>query len=197
MDEKNNDNSEQLQNKSRISPASYTMSERVMKDVINRNTTDLLSDIANILRDNFEPYYPFRTDEVHDQKQFYDKISQLSEENIDIGKSIDRGFRDLIRGDKLKSEIQNLIERIVPEEIPNIGKLMEQYKGREEKLIAILNAFQEHDIVYKKKVLHEGSDHYQQKQEVEHRRPHGGPRTLPHRAAPALHPRVRPPPRRQ
>lgn len=144
MDEKNKGNSELLQNKSRISPASYSMSERVMKDVINRSTTDLLVDIAKVLRDNFKPYYPFRTKEVHDQKPFYDKISHLSDENIDIGKSIDRGFRDLIKGDKLKTEMKQKIKSELIDPLrEHINKKEINPRNPKEEINAQLDAIEE------------------------------------------------------
>lgn len=104
------DNSEKLPFKSRVSPASYSTSEKIMMNVVNRSTQKLLMEIGKILTDNFEPYYPFNKDLVHEQKSFHDKLGQLYDENLDMGKSIDRGFRDLIKGDKLKTEMKKKIK---------------------------------------------------------------------------------------
>ena len=144
MTQDKTDNPETPSYKSRISPASYSTSEKIMMSVVNKSTHELLMKIGEILNDNFKPYYPFRTDEVHDQKQFYDKINQLSEENIDIGKSIDRGFRDLIRGDKLKSEMKQKIKSELLEPFrEHINQEEISTKNPKEKINAQLDAIEE------------------------------------------------------
>lgn len=82
---------------------------------INSKTTKILIEIDNL----FEPIFPRKPRGLGDifpnyddnqaspeMKDFFsDKIPRLMYENLDIEKSVKRGFRDMIKGEPLKSEM--------------------------------------------------------------------------------------------
>jgi hypothetical protein len=43
---------------------------------------------------------------------------------------------------EIRSEVETLVRRVVPEEIDNVDKMMKQYKGREDELLATLRTMQ-------------------------------------------------------
>jgi len=47
---------------------------------------------------------------------------------------------------EIRSEVESLVRRVVPEELDNIDELMEQYTGREEELLETLRTMQERNI---------------------------------------------------
>jgi len=53
------------------------------------------------------------------------------------------------RRDEIRSEVEALVRRVVPEEIDNVEEMMNQFKGREEELVETLRTMQERSIANK------------------------------------------------
>ena len=81
-----------------------------MRDLVNRETSMLLGSVGKILGENFEPYFPHNPEKSCSVKPFYDKISHLIYDNNSIDKSIKRGYRDLIKGNPIKTEMKQRIK---------------------------------------------------------------------------------------
>jgi len=53
------------------------------------------------------------------------------------------------RLDEIRSEVEALVRRVVPEEIDNVDEMMNQFKGREEELVETLRTMQERSVAQK------------------------------------------------
>ena len=47
---------------------------------------------------------------------------------------------------EIKSEVEALVRRVVPDEIDNVDEMMKQFKGREDEMIETLRTMQERSI---------------------------------------------------
>jgi hypothetical protein len=47
------------------------------------------------------------------------------------------------KADEIREEVENLVRRVVPEEIDNVDEMMLQFEGREEELVETLRTMQE------------------------------------------------------
>ena len=54
--------------------------------------------------------------------------------------------------DEIREEVENLVRRVVPEEIDNVDEMMLQFKGREEELVETLRTMQERQVAQKARV---------------------------------------------
>lgn len=54
--------------------------------------------------------------------------------------------------DEIREEVENLVRRVVPEEIDNVDEMMLQFKGREEELVETLRTMQERLVAQKARV---------------------------------------------
>jgi hypothetical protein len=58
----------------------------------------------------------------------------------------------LAKRDEIREEVENLVRRVVPEEIDNVDEMMMQFKGREEELVETLRTMQERQVAQKARV---------------------------------------------
>ena len=56
---------------------------------------------------------------------------------------------------QIRKQVVELIERVVPEELPNVDEMLAQFKGREHELLETLRTMQERDIALKAKKVNE------------------------------------------
>ena len=50
---------------------------------------------------------------------------------------------EIAKRDEIREEVENLVRRVVPEEIDNVDEMMLQFKGREEELVETLRTMQQ------------------------------------------------------
>jgi len=100
--------------KRRVAYKYYDMGERIMSKV-SRSSINMLNELHSILGNNFKTYQPYNESVTHEQKPFYDKLGCLYDDCLDMSKSIKRGYRDLVKGDKLKTEMKQRINTEVLE----------------------------------------------------------------------------------
>lgn len=83
--------------------------------ISNRNINKLLKNIHQLAASSFDTEPPEIEGQIpaHFSKELLDieiKIGEIAADNIDLVKSMKRGYRDLIKGDKLKTEMRQRIK---------------------------------------------------------------------------------------
>ena len=75
------------------------------------------------------------------------------------GPNASSGSADVDEGgeqpNQIRKQVVELIERVVPEELPNVDEMLAQFKGREHELLETLRTMQERDIALKAKKVNE------------------------------------------
>lgn len=66
-----------------------------------------------------------------------------------ISTSISESPSKTLKREKIRGEVEVLVQRVVPEEFDNVDEMMLQFRGREEELVETLRTMQERDVAKK------------------------------------------------
>ena len=72
--------------------------------------------------------------------------SSLNSKIVGSGVDSTSGVLSNRKKSEIKSEVEAMVRRVVPDEIDNVDERMKQFKGREDKMIETLRTMQEKSI---------------------------------------------------
>ena len=72
--------------------------------------------------------------------------SSLNSKIVGSGVDSTSGVLSNRKKSEIKSEVEALVRRVVPDEIDNVDEMMKQFKGREDEMIETLRTMQERSI---------------------------------------------------
>lgn len=75
--------------------------------------------------------------------------SRASDSRLSPGASVSSSASKVKRRQELRQEVEELVRRVVPEEIQNVDEMMSQFRGREEELIETLRTMEERAVAQK------------------------------------------------
>lgn len=120
----------------------------------DRGSTDGSSDNSQSFRsmgDSFNNSSSFYTDRSSKASQSGSIVSSTGQSHSSIystatGSVNSESLSRVQKRDEIKSEVEALVRRVVPDEIDNVDEMMLQFRGREEELLETLRTMQERSI---------------------------------------------------
>ena len=78
--------------------------------------------------------------------------SSLNSKIVGSGVDSTSGVLSNRKKSEIKSEVEAMVRRVVPDEIDNVDEMMKQFKGREDEMIETLRTIQERSIAWRARI---------------------------------------------